>query len=254
MLATYDLKGKRALITGGASGIGLGAVQAFLRCGASVAVNDLADDRLTAVVDELAGAGHAVVAAPGDVGNPEQAPAMVAQAVAALGGLDYLVNNAGTPGTARPIATDDFERQDEDFWQLLVNVNLVGPHRCTRAAAEALRATGGAIVNTTSIAAFRGGGSSAVYCATKAGLVSLTREWARALAPQVRVNAIAPGLVDSDWMCRFDGQDDAVRMGQPVPLARTGTPTDYGEAILFLAAGATYVTGQTLNVDGGLTT
>ena len=180
----------------------------FLRCGASVAVNDLADDRLTAVVDELAGAGHAVVAAPGDVGNPEQAPAMVAQAVAALGGLDYLVNNAGTPGTARPIATDDFERQDEDFWQLLVNVNLVGPHRCTRAAAEALRATGGAIVNTTSIAAFRGGGSSAVYCATKAGLVSLTREWARALAPQVRVNAIAPGLVDS---------------GLDVPLRRAGT-------------------------------
>lgn len=103
-------------------------------------------------------------------------------------------------------------------------------------------------MNTASISAHGGGGSSSVYCATKAGLVSLTREWARALAPEVRVNAIAPGVVNSDWMCRFG--DDTFE----VPLGRAGEPEDYGDVILYLAAGADYVTGQTLNVDGGLTT
>jgi 3-oxoacyl-[acyl-carrier protein] reductase len=254
MLASYDLKGKRALVTGGASGIGLGAVKAFLRCGASVAINDLpSSPKLPEVVAELTDQGHHVVAAPGNVGDAEDAPRMVADAITALGGLDYLINNAGTPGTRNPIPPSDFERQDEAFWDLLLNVNLIGPYRCTKAAATALREAGGAIVNTASISAFGSGGSSSVYCATKAGLVNLTKEWARALAPVVRVNAIAPGAVDSDWMCRFPGQDEGDNTNL-IPMGRIGTPVDYGEAILFLSAGASYITGQTLNVDGGLTT
>ncbi len=106
-------------------------------------------------------------------------------------------------------------------------------------------------MNTASIAAFGGGGSSAPYCATKAGRVSLPRVWARALAPEVRVNAIAPGLVDSDWMCRFD--ESGLGATDNIPLQREGTPQDYAEVILFLAAGADYISGQTLTVDGGLT-
>lgn len=251
MRASFDLAGKRALVTGGASGIGLAAARAFLRCGASVAVNDLPSSpklapALAALADE--GGHRRAIAAPGDVGSPEDGPRMVAEAIEALGGLDYLVNNAATPGTARPIPPADFDRQDEAFWGLLVNVNLIGPWRCTKAAAAALRQAGGAIVNTASISAHGGGGSSSVYCATKAALVNLTKEWARALAPQVRVNAIAPGLVDSPWMCRFPDRDRVV-----VPLGRIGQPAEYGEVILFLAAGADYVTGQTVNVDGGLT-
>lgn len=251
MLATYDLTGKTALVTGGASGIGLGAVHAFLRCGAAVAINDLATSpNLDKVVGELSQAGHKVVAAPGNVGDADDCPRMVARAIEDLGRLDYLVNNAGTPGTRSPVPPGDFERQDEAFWNLLLNVNLIGPYRCTRAAAAALKESSGAIVNTASISGFAGGGSSSVYCATKAGLINLTKEWARALAPQVRVNAIAPGAVDSAWMCRFDDIEQGDLSA--IPLGRVGSPTDYGESILFLAAGADYVTGHTLVVDGGL--
>ena len=251
MLAHYDLSNKKVLVTGGASGIGLGTVEAFLRCGAAVAINDLPGEKLDNLVARLTADGHRVVAAPGNVGEADAAADMVAAAIARLDGLDYLINNAGTPGTSTPIPAGDFERQTESFWELLLNVNLLGPFRCTRAAADTLRAARGAVVNTASIAAFGGGGSSSPYCATKAGLVSLTREWARALAPEVRVNAIAPGLVDSDWMCRFD--ESGLGATDNIPLQREGTPQDYAEVILFLAAGADYISGQTLTVDGGLT-
>ncbi|MDC1287276.1 SDR family oxidoreductase [Gammaproteobacteria bacterium] len=251
MLANYDLTDKKVLVTGGASGIGLGTVEAFLRCGASVAVNDLPGEKLDRLIDQLTTAGHSVISAAGNIGESEAAGNMVSEAISTLGGLDYLINNAGTPGTTSPIPAEDFDRQTEEFWNLILNVNLLGPFRCIRSAANALKASKGAVVNTTSISAFVGRGSSSPYCASKAGLVSLTKEWARALAPDVRVNAIAPGMVDSDWMCRFE--DSEVDWAGQVPLQRVGTAQDYAEAILFLAAGADYVSGQTLTVDGGLT-
>jgi len=256
MQAHYNLKGKRALVTGGASGIGLGTVMAFLRCGASVAINDLpGSQKLAQLSEQLKADGYDITCAPGNIGDPDDAPRMVDEAIGALGGLDYLINNAGTPGTTKTIPASDFERQDEELWRLLLNVNLIGPFRCTKAAAEALKNSSGSIVNTTSISALGGGGSSSIYCATKAGLVNLTKEWARALAPKVRVNAVAPGYVDSDWMCGFSEENsENFRTAETVPLKRIGTPEEYGEIILFLAAGADYITGQTLNVDGGMTT
>jgi len=251
MLANYDLTDKKVIVTGGASGIGLGTVEAFLRCGATVAINDLPGDKLDDLVKRLSAEGHAVISAAGDIGDADAAAGMVADTIDRLGGIDYLINNAATPGTATPIPAEDFERQTESFWDLILHVNLRGPFRCTRAAATALKASKGAIVNTTSISAYGGGGSSSAYCAAKAGLVNLTREWARALAPDVRVNAIAPGMVDSDWMCRFEGSH--LDWEHKIPLQRAGSPQDYAETILFLAAGAAYVNGQTLTVDGGLT-
>jgi 3-oxoacyl-[acyl-carrier protein] reductase len=251
MLASYDLSDRKVLVTGGASGIGLGAVQAFLRCGATVAINDLPGEKLDNLVERLGADGHRVIAAGGDIGDAEAGPAMVNTAIERMQGLDYLINNAATPGTSQPIPAGDFERQTEEFWNLLLNVNLLGPYRCTRAAAAALRESRGAVVNTSSISAQGGGGSSSPYCATKGALDSLTREWARALAPDVRVNAIAPGMVNSDWMCRFEDSD--FDWTERIPLRRAGSPQDYGEVILFLAAGAAYVSGQTLTVDGGLT-
>ena len=252
MKSKFDLENHKVLVTGGASGIGLATVKTFLRNGATVAINDLPGDKLDALINELASNSDKVIAAPGDIGDPDSASDMINQAISSLGGLDFLINNAGTPATRTPIAPADFDRQDEALWNRLLNVNLLGPYRCTKAAVKALRQSKGAIVNTASISAFGGGGSSSPYCATKAALVSITREWSRALAPDVRVNAIAPGLVDSDWMCRFEETEfDVVK---EIPLERAGKPDEYAEFILFLAAGATYMTGQTVIVDGGLMT
>jgi 3-oxoacyl-[acyl-carrier protein] reductase len=248
-----DLSGKAALVTGGAAGIGLATATLLARMGASVAVNDLPQNTgLTPEVERLRSRGYKATAAPGDVGNPDDVQSMVQTVVAKLGRLDYLINNAATPGTSQPIPPGDLERQTEAFWQRLLSVNLLGPFRCTKAAAPHLKAAHGAVVNTASISALAGGGSSSAYCATKAALVNLTKELARGLAPEVRVNAIAPGIVHgSAWECKWDPawMERAIA---GVPLQRAGTPTDYAEVILFLCAGAGYITGETIVVDGGL--
>ena len=246
-MLTADLHERTAIVTGAASGIGLATATLLARSGAQVALNDRpGNPRLDDAVRRLADEGLRVLAAPGDVGDAVDAARMVTDAAHAMGRLDFLVNNAATPGTTSPIPPADFERQDEAFWQRLLSVNLLGPYRCTVAAAPHLRATRGAIVNTASISAFGGGGSSSVYCATKAALVNLTREHARALGPEVRVNAIAPGIVDSDWECRF--AEDSERLDR-VPLRRRGQPEDYAEVIVFLLAGAAYMTGETVAVS-----
>lgn len=250
MQASYSLEQYSVLVTGGASGIGLATVRAFLRHGASVAINDLPGEKLTSITEQLKAEGHKVLAAPADLSEPKAACAMVTHTIDTLGGLNVLVNNAGTPATRVPIAPADFDHQDEQLWSRLLGVNLLGPFYCTKAAASALQQSHGAIVNTASVSAFGGGGSSSPYCATKAALIALTREWSRALAPSVRVNAIAPGHVDSDWLCRFEGTD--LELSDQVPLQRQGLPEEYAESIVFLAVGATYMTGQTMVIDGGM--
>src|SRR5213078_2699030 len=116
-----------------------------------------------------------------------------------LGRLDYLANNAGTPATIEPIAPADMDKLTEEFWTTILNTNLIGPFRCTHAAASALRAARGAVCNTASVAGLNMAGSSMAYGASKAGLISLTKNFARALAPEARANAVAPGFVDTDW-------------------------------------------------------
>jgi len=162
-----------------------------------------------------------------------------------------LVNNAGTSQTAAPIPPQDLDRLGEDFWREILSVNLVGPFRCTRAAAPHLKAARGAVVNTASTAGYGYPGSSMAYAASKAALMNLTTNLARGLAPEVRVNAVAPGMIRTPWTIRF-GQDWEDRSVQMTSLKRVGTPEDIAEVILFLLAGAGYVTGQTLRVDGGM--
>ncbi|HWA49158.1 MAG TPA: SDR family oxidoreductase [Dongiaceae bacterium] len=247
-----DLSGKVAVVTGGASGIGLATVERLAANGAKVAINDLAGNpRLDAEVARLRAAGHDVAPFTGDVSKPGDVAQMIDAAAAHFGRLDYLVNNAGTPGTSKPIPVDDFERQDEAFWNKLVGINQIGPYRCLKAAAPHLKKTRGAVVNVCSTAGLGYGGSSSVYAATKAALILLTTEWSYALGPEVRVNAIAPNIVDgSNWDCKFDADGLAETIAK-LPLKRAGKPEDYAEVIFYLLAGAGYITGQTIVVDGG---
>ena len=148
-MITADLSGKTALVTGGASGIGLATVEAFARCGATVALNHLPDDtRGMQQIERLKGQGHRVISAPGNVSKPGEAEAMTSRAIDALGRLDFLVNNAGTPATPAPIPFPELDRLTEDFWQTILNTNLIGPFRCTHAAVGALKAAKGAICST----------------------------------------------------------------------------------------------------------
>lgn len=248
-----DLTGRAAIVTGGASGIGLATVELLARMGAQVALNHLPDDpQGPQRIAELGESGLNVIAAPGDVSKPGAAEAMVETAIKALGRLDYLVNNAGTPMTRQPIPESDLERLDEAFWHGILNTNLIGPFRCAKAAAGALRESRGAIVNTASIAGLGRRGSSSAYVASKSGLIGLTRCLARGLGPEIRVNAVAPGSVASPW--QKDWPEDFKReSAEKAVLKRHCQPEDIAEVIFFLCAGGRMITGETIVVDGGLT-
>jgi len=190
--------------------------------------------------------------APGSVGDADGCASMVRQAVADLGRLDLLFANAGTPATSRSIPPPELDLITEELWNTLLQVNLLGVFRCAKAAAPALKASHGAIVSTASIAGLGRAGSSLAYGATKAGVISLTQNLARALAPEVRVNAIAPGAVDSSWMIEWTNEQRQQSIERAL-LKRRCQPEDLAEVVLFLGFGAAMVTGQTITVDGGLT-
>ena len=250
-MISFDMTGKKALVTGGASGIGLAVTELFQKAGATVAVNYLPSDvRAEQAVQDLVARGLKILAAPGDVSQQASADAMVAGAIGQLGGLDFLINNAGTPGTPDPIDFADLDAMSEPLWDRILATNLVGPFRCTRAAANALRASKGAVVNTASVSGFGIRGSSIAYAASKAGLINLTRSLARALAPDVRVNAVAPGLVQSPWTQGWP-EERKQRTKDTTLLKRLTTPEEIAEVIGYLAAGASYITGQTIIADGG---
>ena len=252
-MITYDLAGRTALVTGGASGIGLATAAMLGRNGATVAVNFLVDDvRGREAVAKLKADGIKAIEAPGNVGDATDCERMVKTAIDELGRLDLLVANAGTPGTRRKIEPRQLDLITEELWSTLLQVNLLGVFRCAKAAAPALKDARGAIVNTASIAGLGRAGSSLSYSAAKAGVVSLTQNLARGLGPEVRVNAVAPGAVDSSWMVEWT-EEQRRSSAESAALKRRCTPDDIAEVIVFLGFGAAMVTGQTIVVDGGLT-
>jgi NAD(P)-dependent dehydrogenase (short-subunit alcohol dehydrogenase family) len=247
----FDFAGKRVLVTGGTRGIGRSAVEAFLDAGARVAVNGRSADSTARAVAEL-GDPERVVAAPGDVATASVCEAIVAAAIEGLGGLDVLVNNAGIGVDAR------IEDTDEAFWDATLDTNLKGTFFCSRAALEALRATRGNIVNISSDAGLVGSQTLVAYCASKGGVVNMTRAMAVELAPLVRVNCVCPGYVDTDMVRRdgIDKADDPAAEEQALidfaPLKRIATPEEIAAVILFLASHeARFMTGAAVPIDGG---
>ena len=244
------LAGRRAIITGGARGIGLACARRFAAEGAAVLVVDLDVQAGEAAVAELAGQGAKAAFHAADLSRPEAIEGVVEAAVAALGGVDILVNNAGIA----PMA-DFFELTAEGFDRVIA-INLRAPFLLTQAAARRMReqGTGGAVINLSSINAVLNGPTGLAYSVSKGGLNQLTRSCAIALAPHgVRVNAVGPGTISTDLATQAGLTGAGVRpVLERTPMGRLGEADEIAAVAAFLASDdSSFVSGQTVYADGG---
>ncbi|MQA08857.1 MAG: SDR family oxidoreductase [Pseudonocardiaceae bacterium] len=248
-----ELRKTVAVITGGGTGIGRATALALARAGAQGVVLNYSRSTREAedTVTELAELGCAAVAEQADVADDTQVGALAQRVLDRFGRVDVLVNNAGT---THPVPHQDLAGLTDEVWHRLLDVNLLGPFHCARAFASALAEAGGAVVNIASIAGYRAGGSSIAYGVSKAALLQLTRNLASALAPDVRVNAVAPGTVATRWQTDLHGEaaftERARAERESVPLRRTAGPEHVAEAVLGVL-GMDLVTGEAIIVDGG---
>jgi ketoreductase RED2 len=234
-----------ALVTGSTSGIGAAVARRLVAQGTRVVLNSVSSvDAGQAMVKELGDVAHYV---QGDISVDADVARLVTETVEHFGRMDILVNNAGT--TVR-IPHHDLEAATPEIFRRLYDVNVVGTWALTVAAMPHLRASGaGCVVNVSSLAGVRPTGSSIPYAASKAALNHMTRLLANVVGPQVRVNAVGPGLVDTPWTQDWDEVRAAV--SAMAPLKRSAQPDDVAEVVLALIA-STYVTGQVWVIDGGL--
>jgi 3-oxoacyl-[acyl-carrier protein] reductase len=249
-----DLAGSVAIVTGGATGIGRAVSLDLARAGAQGVVVNYSKSRAEAdetvrALKELGAEGLSVQA---DVAVEDQVKSMVDLAASHFGRVDVLVNNAGT---TRFIPFPDLDAVTEEVWQHILGINLMGPWYASRAAAPHLKKTHGCIVNVASIAGLRASGSSLPYGVSKAALMQLTRALAVALAPEVRVNAVNPGLVATRWFRQAFGEEAAsgqeAAIAKRTPMKAVATPEQVAQAVMGLIT-SDLVSGQHLVVDGGL--
>jgi NAD(P)-dependent dehydrogenase (short-subunit alcohol dehydrogenase family) len=249
-----ELRGRVAIVTGGGTGIGRAVCVRLARAGAAAVVVNYSrsEDEANATAKEIESLGAKAHPHRADVSDESQVVAMVDETVKRFDRLDILVNNAGT---TRFIPFPDLDAVTDEVWQNILGVNLMGPWYASRAAAPHLRQSRGCIVNVASIAALRASGSSLPYGVSKAALTQLTRALAIALAPEVRVNAVNPGLVSSRWFRQPFGEDAAAAqeeaMAKRTPLRLVATPEQVAQAVMGLVR-SDAVTGQHLVVDGGV--
>lgn len=249
-----QLAGKAAIITGGGTGVGRATALLLAQHGCSVLVNyskSKAEAEQTA--SDVAALGVKALAVQADVADDDSVRAMVALAVAELGRVDILLNNAGT---TRFVLAADMDGVTDEDWQRIYAVNVIGAFHCARAVKEPMLAVGGGqIINITSVAAFAGKGSSIPYAASKAALNNLTIALARSLAPQIRVNAVAPGFITGRWLEQgFGDAYEGVKrtVARQCPLEKVSDPEDVAAAVMSLITGSSMVTGQVLVCDGGM--
>ena len=251
------LRGKRALVTAGAQGIGLAIGRALAQAGCDLFVHyRTSRTAAEALCTDLSARGVRAACGPGDLTRAEECERVVAQAVEALGGLDVLINNAGSL-----VARRSFREADDRFWAEVLALNLDSVRWVTRAAldplAEAGASRGGAsIVNLSSLAGRQGGGPGAIaYSTTKGALLTLTRGLASELGPKgVRVNAVTPGLIlGSAFHAQHTPEDAQRRIIASIPLGRAGTTEDVARAVVYLASEFDgFITGATLDINGGI--
>lgn len=236
-----------ALVTGGGTGIGEATCLMFAEEGAAVAVNySRSKTEAEAVVAKIESSGGRAVAVQADVSDNGQVCAMVDEVMATFGRLDIVVNNGGT--TER-VQYTDLDGMTEQAWDRIMAVNAKGTFLCSRAAIKVMKEQGsGQIINTTSISAYTGQGSCIAYSASKAAIINITRALAISQAPQIRVNAVAPGVVETRWIEGMEEFTEPHR--EATPMKRLATPEDVALAIFGLAVNE-FITGKTLVVDGG---
>ncbi len=244
-----NLKDRVAIVTGGGTGIGRAVSELFASQGVRVVVNySKSRDAAEGAADGIRAEGGTAVAIGADISKQAEAKSLMEETVGQFGRIDYLINNAGWSTRIPHHQLDDLT---DEIWDHTMNTNLRGAFYCVRAAVPHLKKqAGAAIVNVASVAALMGQGSSMVYAASKGGMVTMTRSLARALAPEIRVNAVLPGFVRT----RFAGwTEDAFASTEVItPLKRLATGEDVADAVMFFCAYAMSTTGETLVVDGGM--
>lgn len=250
-----DLNGNAAIVTGGGTGVGRATSLSLAKLGCHVVVNfSRSKDDAEQTAADCRALGVEAMAVQANVAIDSDCRALIDQTMKAFGRLDILVNNAGT---TRFIDADDLEAVDDEAWADIMNVNVKGAFQCVRAAKQPMLDSGGGhVINISSVAAFRCKGSSIPYCASKAALNNMTLALAHTLAPDIRVNAIAPGYIDSRWIRNAVGDDKysafMKEAAASVPLQKVSSPQDIADGILSLLTGSVTVTGQILVVDGGM--
>ena len=250
------VNGGVALVTGGGTGIGRAICHALAQGGTrAVGVNySHSRDEAAATVRELASLGCEGVALQADVAREDEVRAMVIEVVRRFGQLDVLVNNAGI---TRWIELSSLDAVTDEIWQTIFGVNVLGTFYCSRAAAPALRASRGTIVNIASTSGQRGTGSSLPYAVSKAAVIQITRVMAVALAPEIRVNSVSPGEVVTRWSVLAKGEEWAkasqAQTAARTPLRGCANPEHVAQAVMGLVQ-SQFVTGQDIVVDGGLST
>jgi 3-oxoacyl-[acyl-carrier protein] reductase len=245
-----SIQGKIAVVIGGAGGIGAATAQMLAEAGAQVAIThrpgpDKARDAAD-IVARLSGTGH--TALPADVADTATLLSLRDAVAERFGRLDILVNTAGF---TKPIAHGDLEALDDELIDRMFQVNWRGQFAAIRTFAPMLKATGdGLIVSISSLSALNGNGSSVAYCATKAGIDVMTKSLARALAPEIRVMAVSPSVVDTTFVAGR-GPEFNAKAGAATPLRRVATAEDVAAAVVACATHLGYSTGSTIVVDGG---
>jgi 3-oxoacyl-[acyl-carrier protein] reductase len=242
------LAGKVAIVTGASRGIGRAISVALAGQGAKVVTSARNTEALETLVEEIRAGGGEAVAVAGDVAVEADANNLIERAVAAYGRLDVLVNNAGITRDGLLL------RMKNDDWDAVIDTNLKGAFHCIRAAAKYMsKQRAGRIINISSVVGEMGNAGQANYCASKAGLLGLTKSVARELARRnVTVNAITPGFIVTEMTA---GMTDKARetMTEQIPLGRLGEAEDVANAVLFLASDrSSYITGQVLGINGGM--